>query len=98
MNARRFYLLWEEGDDLESMRREPTDYDREKRDVSSEGTAKPKASLIRKIKKIGVRELVRLGCAERILESICRRELVRTDTLNEYGRKVQKYAFKDRAT
>jgi hypothetical protein len=51
-------LHCEEGDDLESMTREPTDYDRDKK-VSSEGMAKPKESLVRKIKKIGVREFPR---------------------------------------
>jgi hypothetical protein len=55
--------------------------------------AKPKESLVRKIKKIGVKELVRFGCGERILKKICRRELVRTDTLNEYERKVEDYAL-----
>jgi hypothetical protein len=82
---------WEEGDDLESTRFESTDYDRDK--VSTEGMAKPKESLVRKIKKIGVKELVRFGCGERILKKVCRRELVRTDTLNEYERKVEDYAL-----
>jgi hypothetical protein len=82
---------WEEGDDLESIRFESTDYDRD--EVSTEATAKTKESLVRKIKKIGVKELVRFGCGERILKKICRRELVRTDTLNEYERKVDEYAL-----
>jgi hypothetical protein len=66
-------------------------HDRDK--VSTEAMAKPKESLIRKIKKIGVKELVRSGCGERILKKTCRRALMRTDTLNEYERKVEDYAL-----
>ncbi len=83
---------WEEGDDLESMTREPIDYDRDKK-VSSEGMAKPKERLIRDIKKIKFPALIKIGCTRFLLRSICRRELVRTDTLNEYERKVKDYAI-----
>jgi hypothetical protein len=74
------------------MTREPIDYDRDKKG-SSEGLAKPKESLIRKIKKIGFPALIQIGCTRFLLRVICRRELVRTDTLNEYQRKVQQYAL-----
>ena len=40
--------------------------------------------LIRKIKKVGIRKLVRLGFERRILEKICRRESLRLSTLHEY--------------
>ena len=41
--------------------------------------------LIRKIRKVGIRKLVRLRFGRRILEKICRREPVRVSTLHEYG-------------
>jgi hypothetical protein len=82
---------WEEGDDLPSMTHEPADYDRDKR-VSSEGMAKPKERLIRDIKKIGFPALIKIGCTRFLLRSICRRELMCTDTLKEYEQKVKDYA------
>ncbi len=83
---------WEEGDDLESIRFESTDYDRD--GVSTERMAKPTESLVRKIKKIGVKELVRFGCGERILKKICRRERVRVSTLHEYERMIRDWKSK----
>jgi hypothetical protein len=83
---------WEEGDDLESLMREPIDYDRDSK-VSSEGIAKPKESLIRKIKKIGFPALIQIGCTRFLLRAICRRELVRMSTLNEYEQKVEEYVL-----
>ena len=82
---------WEEGDDLESLMREPIDYDKDKK-VSSEGMAKPKESLVRKIKKIGFPALIQIGCTRFLLRTICRREFVRADTLNEYEEMVNSYA------
>ena len=46
-------------------------------------------SLIRKIKKVGIRELIRLGLGRRILEKICRRQPVNADTLREYEQRIR---------
>jgi len=76
---------WEEGDAIESLTYRPIEYnDANVRDVL-DGYAIAGEKLIRKIRKVGIRKLVRLRFGRRILEKICRREPVRVSTLHEYG-------------
>jgi hypothetical protein len=53
--------------------------------------------LIRMIKKIRIRRLVKFGLGRRILEKICRPELVNADTLHEYEQKIRKYKMNVRS-
>ncbi len=50
--------------------------------------------LIRKIKRIRIRKLIRYGCSRRILERICRRELLPAAMLKEYELRVGEYVSK----
>jgi hypothetical protein len=47
--------------------------------------------LIRKIRKIGIRQLERFGCGRRILDRICRGESVSDSTLYEYEKMIREY-------
>ena len=85
---------WEEGDDLESLLFVPVEYEQPGERQERAHLARASERLIRKIKKIGIRELVRFGCRRRILERICRREPVPVFTLNEYERRVREYLSK----
>ena len=88
---------WEEGDDLESLLYQPVEFERNAAEkTSQDGKIRASERLIRKIKKIGLRKLVRFGCRRRILEKICRRELVGFSSLHECKRKVQAYKQQDR--
>lgn len=82
---------WEEGDDLESLRHQPVEYEPEGAGAVPRGESIASESLIRKIKKIGIRKLVRFGCKRRILTKICGREPVPSAALDEYKRLVRRY-------
>ena len=82
---------WEEGDDFESLQRRPVEYEPTSVNRTPTGQSKPSEALIRQIRKIGKRELIRFGCARRILEKICRRESVDDSTLHEYERIIREY-------
>ena len=78
---------WEDGEDADALEFEPPNYDRnEERD--SRGYRIASEKFIRRIKKIGIRKLVKLGCSRKILQTICRKELVRNSTLSEYERRI----------
>jgi hypothetical protein len=85
---------WEEGDDLESLLFMPVEYEEPGERQERAHLARASERLIRKIKKMGIRELVRFGCRRRILERICRREPVPVFRLNEYERRVREYLSK----
>jgi hypothetical protein len=85
---------WEEGDDLESLLRVPLEYEQPGEQQDNAHFAHASERLIRKIKKIGIRELVRHGCSRRVLERICRREMIPGVTLTEYDRRVRDYKLK----
>jgi hypothetical protein len=56
--------------------------------------ARARERLIMKIKRIGIRKLDRHGCSRRILERICRRELLPTAILKQYELRVEEYVSK----
>jgi hypothetical protein len=91
---------WEEGDDLESLMYVPMEYVQPGEQAEDPSLARASERLIRTIKDIGIRELVRFGLARRIrggrriLEKICRRELLDRSTLREYDRMVRAYKLK----
>jgi hypothetical protein len=74
---------WEEGDDLESLLFVPVEYEQPGEKQMPAHFARASERFIRKIKRIGIRELVRCGCSRRILGKICRREEVSMSALNE---------------
>lgn len=82
---------WEEGDDLESVRYRPIEYEPEPPKRTRYATAAASKSLAHLVKRIGIRPLVRFGCGRRILQKICRRQLVRASTLAEYESMIQRY-------
>jgi len=83
---------WEEGEDFESLMYAPIEFERSQRAHSSKGkTAIARESLIRKIKKIGIRALVRFGCSRRILERMSDRKPVLVSVLEEYEKRVEEY-------
>jgi hypothetical protein len=67
----------------------PLEYEQPGEEAENTGLVLPSERLIRKIKKIGIRKLVRFGCGRRILEKICRQEYVNPSTLREYERMVR---------
>ncbi|HEX7423503.1 MAG TPA: hypothetical protein VF311_06415, partial [Terriglobales bacterium] len=75
---------WEEGDDFESLLRRPVEYEPETTKATSNDETTASETLIRQIKKIGIRELMRSGCARRTLDKVCHREPVSHSTLLEY--------------
>jgi hypothetical protein len=79
---------WEEGDDLESLLRLPLGYEQPDEKPERANLARACERVIRKIKRIVIRELVRRGCSRRILDKIYGRELVAVSMLNEYERRV----------
>ena len=85
---------WEEGDDLESLLYEPIVYEQKNEKATAKDAVEADESLIRQIKKIGIRELMRFGGGRRILEKIRGREPIKNSTLHEYQRMVQKYKLK----
>jgi hypothetical protein len=82
---------WEEGDDLESLLFVPVEYQQPGEQAEDPNFTRASERLIRLIKKIGIRKLVRSGLGRRMLEKICRRELVNLATLREYDRLVRQY-------
>lgn len=76
---------WEDGEDADAIEFEPPNYD-QNHEWDLKGYMAAREKLIRKIKRIGIRELIRRGCSEKILSRICRRELVKVSTLLEYER------------
>jgi hypothetical protein len=88
---------WEESDDLESLVYVPVEYEQPGQEPENQTLTRASERLIRTIKDIGIRELVRFGlarrirCGRRILEKICRRELVDRSVLRECERMVQEY-------
>jgi len=89
---------WEEGDDLESLLYQPVEYEAEGTRGVPKGESPAGERLIRKIKKIGIRELIRFGCKRRILEKICRRVPVPNATLHEYEKTVSNFMLFQRKT
>jgi hypothetical protein len=75
----------------------PVEYEQPGEQAEGQSLARASERLIRTIKDIGIRELVRFGlarrirCGRRILEKICRRELIKCSTLREYERRVREY-------
>jgi hypothetical protein len=87
---------WEEGDDFESLRRQPIEYEPKAMRVPAGNQSKASEALVRQIKKIGIRELIRFGCGRRTLAKICRRESVNDSTLHEYERVLREYKLKQK--
>lgn len=75
---------WEEGDSFEALTYEPIEYKGPDSPEARDGYELPSERLIRKVKRVGIRKLVRLGFGRRILEKIGRREPLRCSTLREY--------------
>lgn len=84
---------WEEGDDLDSARQRPIEYEPAAAKGSREATSIPSEALSRLVKDTGIRKLMRLGCGRRILEKIRRRQPVKTSTLLEYESRIRRYVF-----
>lgn len=82
---------WEEGDDFESLQRRPIEYEATPAETIANSQSKPSEPLIRQIKKIGIRELMRFGCARRTLDKICGRELLEDSTLHDYEKMIEEY-------
>lgn len=82
---------WEEADELESLSYAPVEFELPGTKPTREELVRASESLIRKVRKIGIRELVRFGYSRRALDKICRREFVKESTLREYERAVQEY-------
>jgi hypothetical protein len=88
---------WEEGDDLESLMYVPVEYEQPGEQAEDASLTRASERLIRLVKRIGIRKLVRFGlarrirCGRRILEKICRRELLDRSTLREYERVAREY-------
>jgi hypothetical protein len=87
----------EEGDDLESLLFVLVEYAEPGQKAEDASLVRASERLIRMIKKIRIRRLVKVGLGRRILEKICRRELVNADTLHEYEQKIRKYKMKVRS-
>jgi len=88
---------WEEGDDLESLIYAPVEYEQPGQQSQDQSLTRASERLIRLIKTIGKRELVRFGCGRRILDMICRRELVSSRIQAEYMHLIRQYKEKRRA-
>jgi hypothetical protein len=83
---------WEEGADLESLSYVPMEFESPESEPRRNELASASESLIRKIKRIGIRKLMRYGLGRRILEKICRRQYVNVDTLHEYEQRIREYS------
>jgi hypothetical protein len=82
---------WEEGDDLESLMYLPVEYEQQGEHADATCLVLPSERLIRKIKQIGIRELVRFGYARRVLDKICRREGINIFKLREFEQTFKAY-------
>jgi hypothetical protein len=80
---------WEEGAELESLSYVPIEFEPPGGEQKPKQLVRASESLIRKIKRIGIRELMRSGMGRRILEKICRRQHVNADTLREYEGRIR---------
>lgn len=80
---------WEEGAELESLSYAPMEFEPPGGEHKTTQLVRASERLIKKIKKIGIRELMRLGLGRRILEKMCRREPVSGDTLREYEQRIR---------
>jgi hypothetical protein len=65
---------WEEGDDLDSMRFRPIEYERDLPKRTRYATATANKAFARQVRDIGIRELMRFGCGRRTLQRISRRQ------------------------
>src|SRR5262249_43438236 len=72
---------WEGGDDLGSLFSVPLEYEKPGQQTENTNLMLANEGLIRTIKKIGIRKLLRSGLGRRILEKICRRQPINTNTL-----------------
>ena len=88
---------WEEGAELESLSYIPMEFKPPGSEHNANELVRASEGLIRRITEIGIRELVRSGFGRRILEKICRRELVNAETLREYDQKIHEYRVKIRS-
>jgi hypothetical protein len=66
----------EEGDELESLSYVPVEFEPPGPEQKRGELVHASETLIRKIRKIGIRALVRFGLSRRTLENICRRQLI----------------------
>jgi hypothetical protein len=82
---------WEEGDDLESLIYIPVEYEQPGQEEGDPSLTRASERLIRKIKEIGIRKLVRSGLGLRILQKICRRTLLKSETLLHYRQRIDQY-------
>lgn len=82
---------WEEGDDLESLLFVPLEYQQPGELDENTNLVLPSERLIRKIRKIGMRPLIRFGLGRRALEKIIRRELLDLRTLSHYQQRIHEY-------
>jgi hypothetical protein len=80
---------WEEGAELDSLSYVPIEFEPPGNEFKRNELAVATESLIRKVKKIGIRELMRSGLGRRILEKICRRQPVNAATLREYEQTIR---------
>jgi len=78
----------EEGDNLEALRFSPVEYEPRRSRIRF-GEAPAGDALIRAIREIGIRELMRQGCARRTLYRICRKKPVKMSVLQEYEQFVR---------
>jgi hypothetical protein len=79
------------GLNLESLMYVPVEYEQPGEQTKNNNLVRASERLIRLIKEIGIRELMRFGCGRRMLEKICRRELLDRLTLRKYDRMVRDY-------
>lgn len=79
---------WEEGDDLEALRFSPIEYEH-RRSKMRLGEAPASDALIRAIREIGIRELMRQGCARRALYRVFGKKPVKMTLLHEYEQLVR---------
>jgi hypothetical protein len=79
---------WEAGDDFESLQRRPIEYTLTGMNDETMGQSQPNETLVRKIRNIGIRELMRAGLSRRILQKFCRREFISDSNLQEYEARI----------
>jgi hypothetical protein len=72
------------------MRETPIEYTR-KASRAREPLMQPSLSLSQLVRNIGIRKLTRQGFGRRIIETISRRELMKTSTYREYERRIEEY-------
>lgn len=75
----------------------PVEYEEPGAQVKDISLVRASERLIRLIKKIRIRKLIKFGLGRRILEKICRRDLVKAETLREYDQNIHDYKVKIRS-